>query len=68
MKENNSDHLFRLLKALANGDRDEAEDAVCYLRIGIVTCKNLPTVEHDQFYATHSFNFKYVEQANANAY
>lgn len=43
----NNEALFRLLKAINEDDRDSADDAVCHLRVGIVSMKELPVIGYE---------------------
>lgn len=72
----NHEALFQLLKAIHEGDREAADDAVCHLRIGIVAMRDLPAIGHEKIHnelyelggeerhlsSEHYFSFKYLER------
>lgn len=69
----NNEALFRLLKAINEGDREAADDAVCHLRIGIVAKRELPKLMVNSSEITapeacishaYSFNYSYLERIN----
>lgn len=43
----NNEALFRLLKAIKEGDREAADDAICHLRVGIVAMRELPVIGYE---------------------